>query len=54
MADGNTEYRRTREFSPENIAAIAATCHRWRDREGTYEDVKEFCNAASIETGEGI
>ena len=49
MADGNTEYRRTREFSPENIAAIAATCHRWRDREGTYEDVKEFCNAASIE-----
>ena len=46
MADGNTEYRRTREFSPENIAA---TCHRWRDREGTYEDVKEFCNAASIE-----
>ncbi len=49
MVDGNTEYRRTREFSPEDIAAIADTDHNWRGREGTYEDVKGFCNAASIE-----
>ena len=49
MEDGNTEYRRTREFSPENIAIIADTYHRWRNLEGTYEDVKGFCNAASIE-----
>ncbi len=41
--------RRTREFSPEDIAAIADTYHRWRDHEGTYKDVKGFCNAASIE-----
>ena len=41
--------RRTREFSPGDIAAIADTYHSWRDREGTYEDVKGFCNSASIE-----
>ena len=41
--------RRTREFSPEDIAAIADTYHSWRNREGTYEDVKGFCNSASIE-----
>ena len=46
---GHLINRRTREFSPGDIAAIADTYHSWRDRAGTYEDVKGFCNSASIE-----
>ena len=46
---GHLINRRTRELSDEDIKTIADTYHNWRNPEGDYEDVKGFCNAASIE-----
>ncbi|MBW2100538.1 MAG: SAM-dependent DNA methyltransferase [Deltaproteobacteria bacterium] len=46
---GHLINRRTREFSPEDIAAIAGTYHNWRNPDGDYEDVKGLCNSTSIE-----
>jgi type I restriction enzyme M protein len=46
---GHLINRRTREFSAEDISTIAGTYHNWRNPEGDYEDVKGFCNSASIE-----
>ncbi len=46
---GHLINRRTKEFSAEDITAISATYHNWRNPEGDYEDVKGFCNSASIE-----
>ena len=46
---GHLINRRTREFSAEDIATIAGTYHNWRNPDGDYEDVKGFCNSASIE-----
>ena len=46
---GHLINRRTREFSDEDIAKIADTYHNWRNPDGDYEDVKGFCNSASIE-----
>ncbi|MEE9364526.1 MAG: class I SAM-dependent DNA methyltransferase [Cellulophaga sp.] len=46
---GHLINRRTRELSKEDIKIISATYHNWRNKEGNYEDVKGFCNAASIE-----
>lgn len=46
---GHLINRRTREFSTEDIEQIAETYHNWRNPEGDYEDVKGFCNSASIE-----
>ena len=46
---GHLINRRTREFSPEDIAIIAGTYHNWRNPDGDYEDIKGFCNSASIE-----
>lgn len=28
---------------------IASTYHEWRKEKGTYEDIKGYCNSASIE-----
>lgn len=41
--------RRTKELRSEDIQKIAQTYHEWRKVNGTYEDVKGFCNSASIE-----
>lgn len=41
--------RRTRELSEEDIKKIAGTYHNWRNPNGNYEDIKGFCNSASIE-----
>lgn len=41
--------RRTRELSAEDIQKIASTYHNWRNPDGKYEDIKGFCNSASIE-----
>ena len=49
--------RRTRELSEEDIQKIAGTYHAWRSPspsgrgggEGFYQDIKGFCNSASIE-----
>ena len=46
---GHLINRRTREFSAEDIATIAGIYHNWRNPDGDYEDVKGFCNSASIE-----
>ena len=46
---GHLINRRTREFSAEDIATIAGTYHDWRNPDGDYEDIKGFCNSASIE-----
>lgn len=46
---GHLISRRTRVFSPEDIETIAETYHRWRNPDGDYEDVKGFCNSASVE-----
>lgn len=41
--------RRTKELRAEDIQKIAQTYHEWRKVKGKYEDVKGFCNSASIE-----
>ena len=46
---GHLINRRTREFSREDIEKIASTYHNWRNTDGKYEDIKGFCNSASIE-----
>ena len=46
---GHLINRRTREFSAEDIATISGTYHNWRNPDGDYEDIKGFCNSASIE-----
>ncbi len=45
---GHLINRRTKEFAAEEIATITSTYHNWRNVDGAYEDVKGFCNAASI------
>jgi len=51
---GHLINRRTREFSPEDIQQVAGTYHNWRNPDGNYEDVKGFCNSASIERVKGL
>ena len=46
---GHLINRRTREFSAEDIETISGAYHNWRNPDGNYEDVKGFCNSASIE-----
>ena len=46
---GHLINRRTREFSEEDVEKISETYHNLRNPEGDYEDVKGFCNSASIE-----
>lgn len=41
--------RRTKVLRPEDIQEIAQTYHEWRKVNGAYEDIKGFCNSASIE-----
>jgi type I restriction enzyme M protein len=41
--------RRTRELSKDDIKNISSTYHNWRNSEGKYEDIKGFCNSASID-----
>lgn len=56
--EGHLINRRTKELSAENIQKIASTYHNWRNSpspsgrgkgEGVYQDIKGFCNSASIE-----
>ncbi|MDW7727058.1 MAG: class I SAM-dependent DNA methyltransferase [Candidatus Methanoperedens sp.] len=51
---GHLINRRTLEFSKEDIERIAQTYHNWRNPGGDYEDVKGFCNSASIERVRGL
>ncbi|RPJ06979.1 MAG: SAM-dependent DNA methyltransferase, partial [Spirochaetaceae bacterium] len=47
--EGHLINRRTKEFSEEDISKITSTYHNWRNPRGKYEDIKGFCNSASIE-----
>ncbi len=47
--EGHLINRRTKELAEEDIQKIAATYHAWRNPKGKYEDIKGFCNSASIE-----
>ena len=46
---GHLINRRTKELSEADIKQITETYHNWRNPDSNYEDVKGFCNAASIE-----
>ncbi|MCF6777752.1 type I restriction-modification system subunit M [Thiotrichales bacterium 19X7-9] len=46
---GHLINRRTRKLAKEDIQKIADTYHNWRNIDGKYEDIKGFCNSASIE-----
>ena len=47
--EGHLINRRTKVLSREDIAKIADTYHTWRNIDGDYEDIKGFCNSASID-----
>jgi type I restriction enzyme M protein len=47
--EGHLINRRTRELSSDDIKKIASTYRKWRRARGKYEDIKGFCNSASIE-----
>ncbi len=47
--EGTLINRRTKELRQEDIQKIARTYHEWRKVGGAYEDVKGFCNSASVE-----
>jgi type I restriction enzyme M protein len=40
--------RRTRVLTPDDIAAISAAYHNWRNPDGNYEDVKGFCASVPL------
>ncbi|MEY3369752.1 MAG: hypothetical protein RLZZ361_422, partial [Cyanobacteriota bacterium] len=46
---GTMVTRKLRELTEEEILRIADTYHQWRNKKGKYEDIKGFCNAASLE-----
>ncbi|MCX9026117.1 MAG: class I SAM-dependent DNA methyltransferase [Candidatus Methanoperedens sp.] len=41
--------RRNKEFTDNDIKLIAETYHKWRSKDGGYEDKAGFCRAATIE-----
>ncbi|MBB6481536.1 type I restriction-modification system subunit M [Spirochaeta isovalerica] len=47
--EGHLINRRTLELSEEDIQKVAETYHNWRSVVGGYEDVKGFCNSASVD-----
>ena len=47
--EGHLINRRTKELSADDIQKIAETYHEWRKPNSKYEDIKGFCNSASIE-----
>jgi type I restriction enzyme M protein len=47
--EGELINRRTKVLRQEDIQKIAQTYHEWRKLDGTYTNIKGFCNSASIE-----
>jgi len=41
--------RRHRELGTADIEKIAATYHQWRNTDGSFESVKGFCYAATLD-----
>lgn len=46
---GHMADRTHREFSDEDTQKIAGTYHNWRNKGGSYENVKGFCKSATLE-----
>ena len=46
---GHLINRRTRELSERRYTKNCGTYHNWRNPDGNYEDIKGFCNSASVE-----
>lgn len=46
---GHMADRTHREFFDEDIQKVAGTYHNWRNKGGSYEDVKGFCKSATLE-----
>ena len=46
---GHLINRRTRVFSDEDTGKIADTYHRWRNKDGKYQDIPGFCHSTPIE-----
>ena len=40
--------RKSKAFSDEDIAKIAEAYHKWRSKEGGYEDIQGFCKSATL------
>jgi type I restriction enzyme M protein len=40
--------RKNRAFSDEDITRIADVYHRWRSKDGQYQDIQGFCKSASL------
>jgi len=47
--EGHLINRRTRELSSDDIKKIADVYHEWKKPKGKYEDIKGFCNSASVD-----
>jgi type I restriction enzyme M protein len=41
--------RRTKDFTDEDIAKIADTYHRWKNKSNHYEDVPGFCKSVTLD-----
>ncbi len=46
---GHMADRTHREFSDKDIQKIAGTYHNWRNKGGSYKDIKGFCKSATLE-----
>ncbi|MFO7891459.1 MAG: class I SAM-dependent DNA methyltransferase [bacterium] len=47
--EGHLINRRTRVLTREDIQKISETYHNWKKADGKYEDIKGFCNSASLD-----
>ncbi|WP_321992649.1 class I SAM-dependent DNA methyltransferase [Marispirochaeta aestuarii] len=47
--EGHLINRRSKVLSEEDIQKIADTYHKWREVDGEYENIKGFCNSASLD-----
>ena len=45
---GKLVNRRTKILSGEDISKITEIYHEWKKSDGAYEDIKGFCNSATI------
>jgi type I restriction enzyme M protein len=40
--------RKTKDFTDEDIAKIAVTYHKWKDKNNGYQDVPGFCKSVTL------
>jgi type I restriction enzyme M protein len=46
---GTMVSRKLRELTDEDVDTIARAYHRWRNRDGGYEDIPGFCKSAGLD-----